>query len=164
MRTTMVFLLLALACAGCTGSAKVETATSQVWHGGAAGSGGGTHYVVNVTKARRLVVRVEKIWVGERDKGWLPRFFISPQPNDTADFHVAPAGITAFTIKFSVNTPGQPFPRGNAQLPVVAPFDHPPHDLPADFTHGAVLYYSVDGKRGMWVVREFEALQPQNYP
>lgn len=164
MRYFYFFVLLAILLQGCTGTATVEKSTSQVWHGGAEGSGGGKHYVVSMNKPSKTIIKIEKVWIGERDKGWLPRFQVLPQPNDTADYHTAHAGITAFSVKFSETFPGEPMPRGNPQPRAVVPFDHPPLDLPPAFTHGAVIFYSIQGTQSTWIVEDFEELPVLNYP
>ncbi|HEX2900198.1 MAG TPA: hypothetical protein VHS96_10810 [Bacteroidia bacterium] len=155
---------MVLALAGCTVTMKVVKSTSQTWHGGAAGSGGGKNYLVTLTKPANTVVEITQVWIGERDKGWLPRFQVLPQTSDTADFHVAGKGVSEFTVKFGEVFPGQPGPR-DAPRPVgVVPFDNPPNDLPDGFTHGAVIYYQTGKQKGTWIVSEFEVLPPLNYP
>jgi hypothetical protein len=164
MRNLFVLVTMMLLLAGCGGTAKVVKSTSQKWHGGAAGSGGGVYYQVTLSKPANMRIEIEKVWLGEREKGWLPRFNVLPQPSDTANQHVAQIGITEFTVKFSESKPGQPGPREAPRPNVVVPFDNPPADLPDEFTHGAVIYYQIGQQKGMWVVSEFEILPPLNYP
>ncbi len=164
MRNLLIFCWMALMLASCGGTAKVVKSTSQVWHGGAAGSGGGKRYEVTLDKPANMEVKIEKVWIGEREKGWLPRFNVIPQTSDTANHQVAHRGVTNFTVKFSETYPGQPGPREAPRPVAVVPFDNPPSDLPAAFTHGAVIYYQIGKQSGTWIVSDFEALPVLNYP
>ncbi len=151
--------------AGCAGTMKVEKTTTQVWHGGAAGSGGGKNYKVYVSKAASMEVTFDKVWIGDRERGWLPDFrVLYPEVADRLRNHVAPKGVTTFTVEFAEVYPGQPNPRGEPRPTVVKPFDIPPSDLPESFDKGAVIYYRVGNNPGVWVVTEMEILEPLNYP
>lgn len=165
MQKTWVIVLLALAVVGCAGTAKVDKATSQVWHGGAAGSGGGKNYKVYVSKSAQLEITIDQVWIGDREKGWLPdyRVVYAGLANGLRN-HAAPKGVTAFTVEFGETYPGQPNPRGEVRPVAMKPFDNPPNDLPETYQQGAVIYYHAGGKAAQWVVSEMEILEPLNYP
>lgn len=155
--------LLPLLLLGCTGSATLTKATSQRWYPGVEGANSGKNYVLTYDKPSGLEVRIERVWVGQRDKGWLPRFVVRPQESDTSDQHVARKGITSFTLHFTETFPGQPR-RGEMSPSMVVPFDPVPSDLPAEFTNGVVIWYQAGQQKGSWIVSEFEELKPQYYP
>ena len=166
MKRIIYLVILAFGIAGCAGTASVTKTTSQVWHGGAAGSGGGKNYKVYATKSPKLAVTVDQVWVGDREKGWLPDFRVVYK--DLANGlrnHDAPAGVTAFTVEFGEVYPGQPNnPRGETRPVAIRPFDPPPTDLPPSFDKGAVIYLHLANKATTWVVAEMEILEPLNYP
>lgn len=151
---------------GCTAPAKIEKATSQVWHGGAAGSGGGKNYLVYVAKPSKVEIVIDQVWLGDREKGWLLDFRVLYKDLANAmNNHTAPAGVTNFTVDFREIFPAPPNPRGGEQRPgFVKPFDAPPTDLPEALDKGAVIYYHAGGSKATWVINEFQALETLNYP
>lgn len=166
MKRIIYLGILAFWMAGCVGSATVQKTTSQVWHGGAAGAGGGKNYKVYVSKSKNLEVMVDRVWVGNREKGWLPDYRVVYQglANGLRN-HAAPAGVTTFTVEFGEIFPGQPAnPRGEIRPVMVKPFDPAPTDLPDSFEQGAVIYLHLANKATVWVVGEIEILEPLNYP
>lgn len=164
MRSWTCISVMALLWMGC-GSLQMGVATSQRWHGGAEGSGGGERYVVQFTKPARQVVVVDKVWLGDRERGWLPRVRITyPGLKAMGENSTAPSGVKAFAVHFErliPDAPPAPRPSGGG---MVQPFDNPPNDLPAHFTHGAVVYCKVQDKEAQWVIEDFEALAPIAYP
>ncbi len=166
MKRIIYLGILALWMSGCVGSATIEKTTSQVWHGGAAGSGGGKNYKVYVSKSKSLAVVIDKVWVGDREKGWLPDYrVVYPDLANGLRNHAAPEGVTTFTLEFAEVYPGQPNnPRGEIRPVMVKPFDQPPTDLPSSFDKGAVIYLHLASKATVWVVSEMEILEPLNYP
>jgi hypothetical protein len=160
-----IVLLVVAMLAGCAGTAKVEQSTSQVWHGGAAGSGGGKNYKVTVSKSASLEVMIDKVWLGDRERGWLPEYRVMYKgaPNGMRN-HLAPKGVTTFTLEFAEVHPGQPNPRGEGRPVAVKPFDNPPSDLPEGFDKGAVIYCHVGNNAVVWTVSDFVVLEPLNYP
>jgi hypothetical protein len=165
MKQKWLFWGMLLLLVGCAAPAKVEKATSQKWHGGAAGSGGGINYVVYVAKPSNLEIVIDQVWVGDREKGWLLDFrVLYPNLTNLQSNHTAPKGVTAFTIEFREITPGPPNPRGDVRPNQVKPFDSPPGDLPETFDKGAVVYYRAGSDKATWVISDFQQLETLNYP
>jgi hypothetical protein len=165
MKHIRLLLGMAWILAGCTGTATVEKATSQTWQGGAAGSGGGINYMVYVAKPSKLAFVVDRVWLGDREKGWLLDFRVMYKGlANGINNHEAPTGVTACMVEFRETFPGQPNPRGESRPSVVKPFDNPPQDLPATFDKGVAVYYHLGSKADTWVIADFQVLETLNYP
>ena len=163
----LTLFLTAFLLSGCSPKMKVTNSTMQHWMGGAAGSGGGTNYAVLVSKPTDGVVKIEKVWLGDREKGIWPRFSVQKDSSGTRyGDKTAPAGIECFTVSFSKNNPARPDPRNDLNEGPNIPKDEPaPTDLPEDFSSGAVIFYSYGTKLGgTWIVNDFTVLQPLAYP
>lgn len=159
----LIGVLACLLLSACGGMARLTKATSQRWFPGVEGANAGKNYVLTYEKPAGMELRIDRVWVGSREQGWLPRFAILPQPTDSSDRHVAAKGITEFTLKFTETIPGQPR-RGEMAPVAVVTYDSPPADLPADFSGGVVVWYEAGKQKGTWIVSEFEELQPLYFP
>lgn len=165
MKLIWTAFLCVMLLAGCAGTVKVEKTTTQLWYGGAEGSGGGKNYKVYVSKSANIDLKVDQVWIGDREKGWLPEYrLLYKDVDNRLRNHEAPKGVTMFTVEFAEIYPGEPHPRGEVRPTVVKPFDHPPLDLPASFDKGVAVYCHVGKEARVWVITEMEALEPLYYP
>ena len=152
---------------GCTGSSKVIHSSSQVWYGGAAGSGGGINYEIRIKKELRVSFKVLSVWVGDRKKG---RLFeeISLVPLDQGQPYPdsgVPKGVEAFDIQFS----GYNAFRGHQNPDRPQSKDRPPvidapTGLPPKFTEGALVRLKTGNKETYLIVSSFEKLEPIALP
>lgn len=157
----MLLLPAILMLAGCGSSLKVVKTTSQDWHGGAAGSGSGTNYRVEIKKPADARLKVEKVWLGDALEGHLLNFGFEPPVADEADPHIAKEGHNICFLSFAAKKPSAASNNGQAQeLENVAA----PADLPEGFEKGIVIWYRLNDENGRWVITSVESLQPQYYP
>gem|GEM_PF-4034190 len=139
----------------------VEKATQQDWVGGAAGSGGGTKYVVTLNKTSGKETAVQKIWLGNREQGQEVQFQILDADAEMIRQSI-PSEAESFRIQFSVRNMRR---TSRDDAGGVANNGKAPNDLPADFTQGAVIYMQHSGeKMTTLVVNDFERLEPLIYP
>lgn len=157
------FISLLFLLTGCKTNYEVAHATKQQWFGGAAGSGGGVNYSISIEKPSKSEVKVDKVYVGDREKGqYVPfRFFNDSSKTTTM---LVPTGVTLFRVEFAERIPGQRQPNmetfGDEPLQ-----DAAPKGLPEDFNQGVVLFLS-DGKgtSSLMTVQDFKLLEPLAYP
>lgn len=160
----LIFPLLLL---GCSPKMKLAEATQQNWMGGAAGSGGGTNYTVTFTKPDGNEIRIDKVWLGNREEGTWPRFALQekadgPRLKDP----VTQAQSGRYIVVFSKTNPRMQDPHNQMnEGPKPIQLEKAPSELPADFVQGAVIYYSSGTKiAGTITVNEFRMLDPLAYP
>ena len=165
MRQILVlFLPLFLLFTGCKTNFEVARASKQEWFGGAAGSGGGINYKVFLTKPEKSEVKVDKVYVGDREKGQYVPFRFFNDSTTTTTTMMVPSGSTNFRVEFSEQIQGQRQPRMEVSDPTPLQ-DDAPADLPEDFKKGVVLFLSDgNGKPSIVTVQDFKRLAPIAYP
>lgn len=160
-RNSILILVLGFVLSGCSMKYTVEKATQQDWIGGAAGSGGGTKYLVTLTKSAGKDAVVNKIWVGDREQGQKVQFQIVDAEAEMIRKSM-PTEASTFRIQFSIQNKRR---TSRDDAGGVANTENAPDDLPDDFTQGAVIYMTHgEGKQVALVVNDFERLEPLIYP
>lgn len=160
-------VLLLFSLIGCAPKMSINHATLQNWMGGAAGSGGGTNYEVKLEKSAKQIIKIEKVWLGNRDEGIWPRFAVKQTASGPRLTNpIAEAGWTEYFIIFSKVNPNRPNPHQDLDEGPNVPKPEPaPSDLPKDFVSGAVIYYTFGTDIVNQIsVNEFTALDPLAYP
>lgn len=154
-------MLLVGLLAGCSGRLELGKTTSQKWHGGAAGSGGGTNYRVELKKPKKSRLEIERVWLGDTQKGWMPTFAFEAPAVSEDNAHIAKEGHGNCILKFTETYLGQiDEDRAKPEERIVAA----PSDLPEGFEKGIVIWYKHNETKGQWVITSVEQLEPLYYP
>lgn len=159
-------LFLVLSSCGST-KVVVQKTTQQKYYGGAPGSGGGNIYNVYVTKSSKSEMTIDKAWVGDRDKGFLPKVTVYSDSSTTIlRDRIIPVGVTMAKIEFVERFKAGPNPRMEGEDEDNGPsYDEPPYDLPVDFREGTVIWYTLsNGQTGVWMPESYETLPPLAMP
>lgn len=153
---------------GCSPKLKPVTATSQKWYGGAAGSGGGVNYAVSVTKPEAAKISVDKIWLGDNEKGIWADFSVWKDSSRTRfGDKVVPESVSLFQVKFEEVFAGRPMGPGNrnGEPPSGPETIDAPEEIPGDFQGKALIFLTqLPNKTLLIPVEQFTPLQPIAYP
>lgn len=161
-------LVLMLVLSGCSSTqVTVQKATQQKYYGGAPGSGGGNIYRLYISKSSKTEMTIDRAWVGDREKGYLPKVTVYSDSSDTVlRDRIMPVGITLARVEFVEYFKAGPNPRMEGEDEDNGPaYDEPPYDLPVDFREGTVIWYTLsNGKTGTWMPENYEVLPPLAMP
>ncbi|MCB9230032.1 MAG: hypothetical protein H6581_00065 [Bacteroidia bacterium] len=159
---------------GCKDTFVIQKATSQIWWGGVEGSGGGKKYRVLVTKPAKAGFVVERVWIGDREKGRLFKKFSVYNPVERKEFtdKKVPAGVKEFGLLLEEIYPGSEGRHGDLEhggqrnvSPEQPPVQQAPEDLPQEYSKGGIVFLTYDGgKTGWFQFPEIEALETQAMP
>ncbi len=152
----------------CKSSLEFKAATRQSFAGGAAGSGPGNHYNVLLEKPGKGSLKVEGVWMGDRQKGKLFRINIQPEgSNQIIGKGNVPDSVKSFFIRFSEQFEGE----GNPNLKEKdSPFESQPAVvaapdwLPKSFIKGCIIYIADGSKKIFLEVKDFKDLPPLILP
>ncbi|MEM0996017.1 MAG: hypothetical protein AAGN35_03010 [Bacteroidota bacterium] len=160
----MIFSLFLVACSG--SKPFVQRASSQKYYGGPAGSGGGTIYRVFIGKSNKSELRIDKVWVGDAEKGTWAKFQVYADSSRTVlRDHRLPKGSSLSRIEFTKKFAGTPTPGANEDTAPELPEPIPASGLPKAYATGLVIYYTQSsGKTGNWIVEELITLAPLLHP
>lgn len=154
----MAFTFMA---SSCTVQLNVESATVQDWVGGAAGSGGGSNYVVSLSKKGNSDITISSIWLGDRERGVLADFRIFADSSGRIVKQVS-SEMELFRVEMSVKNRRR-MNRDDAGG-IEGEQDAIP-GLPQEFEKGLIInYLDGKGKEGHLVVQDFTKLEPLIYP
>lgn len=167
----LVLAGLVLLLGACAQTYTIDRATSQKWVGGVMGAGGGTRYLVQVTKKGNKAFKVDNVWLGNREKGYLLDPYVSRDmtKNQLKDGEV-PADVKMVRIGFEtrwtsrMGGPRQDPSDEDDDERKDQPYDPVPDNLPGDFQKGAVIFYTANGTQKSWIVTQFDKLEPIAYP
>ncbi len=157
------FLIVAFSIlsSSCSVQLTLRSATVQEWVGGAAGSGGGSKYIVAISKTGNSEVSINSVWLGDREKGVMADYRIFADSSGRIMKQIPPeTGL--FRIEMSVQNRHRESrdDAGSKQGEQKTTFE-----LPDGFQKGLIITYSdKKGKKGQLVVQEFKRLEPLIYP
>lgn len=161
-KSFLFIALLLVSLTGCHTELEMNSATRQSWAGGARGSGRGVMYNVELQKPDNNEITIEKVWLGDREKGkWMsPEIQLRGQLKQQG--LTLPAGRAIFTLMFRETFPGEANPNQKPDPPLV---DADLTLLPEDFQQGAVIFFKLpNSKVHKLIVANFTELEPLNYP
>lgn len=160
LRAFTSLLLIGFLLGGCSSKITLQKTTVQQWHGGVEGSGGGKNFVAYFQKQRSKAISFDKVWIGDREKGWTIECRIRAN-GMVSGSKTAEKGIRTFELLFSQNLPayqGPNFPN------TVVPLEKAPDDLPENFDKEIALYYHIGKEKGIIIIRDLEVLEAIYYP
>lgn len=145
----------------CTVQMNVESATVQEWIGGAAGSGGGSKYVVSLSKKGNSDITINSIWLGDREKGVLADFRIYADSSGRIVKKVS-SDMELFRVEMSVKNRRR---MNRDDVGGIEGEQDAIPGLPQEFEKGLIInYLDGKGKEGHLVVQDFKKLEPLIYP
>lgn len=139
----------------------VISATSQQWHGGVKGSGGGVNYEVNIiTKLSSLQLTIDELWIGENfHETTASRQF----PKTPADGFSAGDTIFLHAGDYHKDSDGPEKIEGiNEQKEVQDTMQNTPP--PYKYTGEALIGFKMNGERKYKEIAKITAKSPLFYP
>jgi hypothetical protein len=150
MKYVWICLISLLGCSGCASELRLEKAVAS---GQNTDSKVVTHTELYFKKPSSAIVKIDQIWLGEREKGWWLEYSIAGAERNTKSVE---KGARRFSLvvddRIAVNGPDANGPQR------VRPFAHPPTQFPENYTHGYLVFYTMDGKSLTLSVEKLDSL------
>ena len=155
----LIIVVIPILMSGCATQLSLESATVQEWVGGAAGSGGGSKYVVTVNKKGGKQVNISSVWIGNREKGVMAKANIF---TGNRMVNKISADMEQFRLEMSLTNrrrQGRDDPGGVVGEQPANP------NLPEEFKKGIIIRYTDHkGKEGQLIVQDLKRLEPLILP
>jgi len=139
---------------------NVIYATSQVWHGGIKGSGGGTNYEICITSDYDAKLDIDQLWIGQTSCKFTLR---KKSPANISVNLAAYDTITIFASEYHKD-PGFNFNKEDSTEVKNKPEATITTTPPYAYSGAALLGYKFGGLRMYKTISTFQRKPPLNYP